>query len=179
MERTPEFEPSANDVQLAARGDVRAFERLYRVHVDRIHSLARRMVGPDEADDLTQEVFVKAWDKLDTFRGESAFGTWLYRLGINLMSTFRDARSRRPTWLTTDEPAPDAAAPHQGAMDWSSIDLDTALVSLPDGARRIFVLHDVEGYRHEEIGTMLSISPGTSKSQLHRARMLLRQRLTR
>lgn len=137
------------------------------------------MVGPDDADDLTQEVFVKAWDKLDTFRGESAFGTWLYRLGINLMSTFRESRNRQPTWLINDEPEPETASPHAAVIDWSSVDLDAALASLPDGARRVFVLHDVEGYRHEEIGGMMGISPGTSKSQLHRARMLLRQRLSR
>jgi RNA polymerase sigma-70 factor (ECF subfamily) len=138
------------------------------------------MVGPDDADDLTQEVFVKAWDKLATFRGESAFGTWLYRLGINLMSTYRDSRSRRPTWLAVEEEA-DSERMASGAatVDWSSIDLEAALVALPEGARKVFVLHDVEGYRHEEIGEMLGIVPGTSKSQLHRARMLLRERLSR
>lgn len=138
------------------------------------------MVGSDDADDLTQEVFVKAWDKLATFRGESAFGTWLYRLGINLMSTYRDSRSRRPTWLAVEEET-DSETMASGAttVDWSSIDLAAALVALPEGARKVFVLHDVEGYRHEEIGEMLGIVPGTSKSQLHRARMLLRERLSR
>jgi RNA polymerase sigma-70 factor (ECF subfamily) len=157
---------------------VRAFERLYHAHVPRIHSLARRMVGQDDADDLTQEVFVKAWDKLDTFRGESAFGTWLYRLGINLMSTYRQARSRRPTWIA-DETEENPVASRVGEVDWSSIDIDAAMADLPDGARKVFVLHDVEGYRHEEIAEMLGIQPGTSKSQLHRARMLLRAQLSR
>ena len=175
----PAFEPSQEDVRLASHGDVRAFERLYRAHVDRIHSLARRMVGDEDADDLTQEIFVKAWDKLDTFRGEAAFGTWLYRLGINLMSTYRVARSRRPTWLTADEEPREDFAVAGAAIDWSSIDLDAALATLPEGARKVFVLHDVEGYRHEEIGEIMGIAPGTSKSQLHRARMLLRERLSR
>ena len=181
----PAFDPCVEDVRLASHGDVRAFERLYRAHVDRIHSLARRMVGPEEADDLTQEVFVKAWNKLDTFRGEAAFGTWLYRLGINLMSTYRVARSRRPTWLTDDDEsteetmtAHDGVPSHEG-IQWSSIDLDAAMATLPEGARKVFVLHDVEGYRHEEIAGMLGVAAGTSKSQLHRARLLLRERLSR
>ena len=144
----------------------------------RIHSLARRMVGPEDADDLTQEVFVRAWDKLDTFREESAFGTWLYRLGTNLMLTYRDARSRRPTWIAEEAEEPEEAA-RVATIDWSSVDLDRALAELPDGARKVFVLHDIEGYRHEEIGEMMVIAAGTSKSQLHRARMLLRERLTR
>jgi RNA polymerase sigma-70 factor (ECF subfamily) len=135
------------------------------------------MVGQDDADDLTQEVFVKAWDKLDTFRGESAFGTWLYRLGINLMSTYRKTRSRQPTWIA-EETEEFPAASRTGTVEWSSIDIDAALSGLPAGARKVFVLHDVEGYRHEEIGEMLGIQPGTSKSQLHRARMLLRERLS-
>jgi RNA polymerase sigma factor (sigma-70 family) len=136
------------------------------------------MVGADDADDLTQEVFVKAWDKLATFRSESAFGTWLYRLGINLMSTYREARNRRPLWLA-EEAVEFPVAPAAGTIDWSSVDIEAAMVDLPDGARKVFVLHDVEGYRHEEIGRMLGIQPGTSKSQLHRARMLLRERLSR
>ena len=166
-------------MRLAALGDVRAFERLYHAHVGRIHSLARRMVGEQEADDLTQEIFVKAWNKLGSFRGESAFGTWLYRLGLNLMATYRLARGRQPTWLAeeAEEAGEERLATEEGTIRWSSIDLEAAVAALPDGARRVFVLHDVEGFRHEEVGTMLGIAPGTSKSQLHRARMLLRQRL--
>ncbi len=174
------METSADDVHLAARGDVRAFERLYRAHVARIHGLARRIVGNEDADDLTQEVFVKAWDKLDTFRGESAFGTWLYRLGMNLMLTYRASRDRQPTWLAEDEAElPAATAPRESTIDWRSVDLEAALAALPDGARNVFVLHDIEGYRHEEIGDMLDIATGTSKSQLHRARLLLREHLSR
>lgn len=173
-------DPSADDVRLAAQGDVRAFERLYQAHVARIHSLARRMVGSDDADDLTQEVFVKAWDKLDTFRGDAAFGTWLYRMGINHMSSYRQARSRRPTWLSDEEePGARPDASHEPVASWASIDLEAALAELPEGARKVFVLHDVEGFLHDEIAAMLGIQPGTSKSQLHRARMLLRERLSR
>lgn len=158
---------------------MRAFERLYRSQVDRIHSLARRMVGPEEADDLTQEVFVKAWSRLDTYRGGAAFGTWLYRLGLNLMADHRRARNRRPTWLVQDvELEMDEIAPG-GTFDVASIDFESALEALPTGARQVFVLHDVEGFRHEEIAETLGIAAGTSKSQLHRARMLLRERLSR
>lgn len=166
-----------DDVRLAAGGDIRAFERLYRGHVDRIHGLARRMVGTEDADELTQDVFVRAWQKLGTFRGESAFGTWLHRLAVNVLLGHRSTRRRRQERFVEDAEAVDAAAaaPPDTA---AAIDVEGALAGLPQGARRVFVLHDVEGYRHEEIADLLGVTVGTSKSQLHRARMMLRTRLT-
>ncbi|MBI4543723.1 MAG: sigma-70 family RNA polymerase sigma factor [Gemmatimonadetes bacterium] len=163
----------AVDVALAAAGDTGAFERLYRRHVARIHSLARRMLGPGEADDATQEVFVRAWQKLGTFRGEAAFGTWLYRLAIRALLARRAALllSRR-RYLEGDVALEHTAA--RAAPTELRLDFAAAVERLPAGARQVLVLHDVEGYRHDEIGSMLGISAGTSKSQLHRARMMLR-----
>ena len=173
--------PSAeqDDVRRAAGGDAAAFERLYRGHAARIHSLCRRMAGPDEADDLTQEVFVRAWRKLDGFRGDAAFGTWLFRLGINVILAKRaTAGTYRARFVTeTDAPVPIAERGRSPVPVGSRLDLERALGKLPEGARRVFVLHDVEGYKHEEIAEMLSITAGTSKSQLHRARMTLREHL--
>ncbi|MGH7573179.1 MAG: RNA polymerase sigma factor [Gemmatimonadota bacterium] len=165
-----------NDIRLAAAGDTRAYERLYREHVARVHGLARRMIGPEEADDLTQEVFVRAWEKLDTFRGDAAFGTWLHRVAINLLLTRARSRKRHGAWIVEDEEAVEWASVEPPPQE-DSMDLEAALERLPEGARRVFVLHDVEGYRHEEIAEMLDLAVGTSKSQLHRARMLLRQHL--
>lgn len=164
------------DVARARTGDARAFERLYRRHAARIHGLTRRMVGPEWAAELTQDVFVRAWEKLGTFRGESAFGTWLYRLAINVALT-------RRAWLGTqrrrldDQEGTLEALPARPAGTELGMDFERAMDRLPQGAREIFVLHDVEGYKHEEIATMLGITSGTTKAQLHRARMLMRQRL--
>lgn len=165
-----------SDIRLAAAGDTRAYERLYRDHVARVHGLARRMIGPDEADDLTQEIFVRAWEKLDSFRGDAAFGTWLHRVAVNLILTRARSRKRHGAWIVKDEDAMESATVEPPARE-DSMDLESALEKLPDGARQVFVLHDVEGYRHEEIAEMLDLAVGTSKSQLHRARMLLRRHL--
>ena len=164
---------------LASAGDATAFERLYRAHVARVHGLARRMLGSaDEADEVTQDVFVRAWNKLGTFRGESQFGTWLHRLAVNVILAHRSRRStERSRWLE-DEAAVDLA-PARHAPAGLRQDLEAAMARLPGGARQVFVLHDVEGYRHEEIAERLGISSGTSKSQLHRARMALRTLLER
>jgi RNA polymerase sigma-70 factor (ECF subfamily) len=169
-----------DDVVLAASGDAAAFERVYRAHVPRVHGLARRMAGADAADELTQDVFVRVWQKLGTFRGESAFGTWLHRLAVNvIVERFRSLGVKRDRFLADSEPVLDVTPAPVRARPDLAMDLDAAIVELPDGARTIFVLHDVEGYRHEEIATMLGISAGTSKSQLHRARQSLRTLLNR
>jgi RNA polymerase sigma-70 factor (ECF subfamily) len=169
-----------DDVVLAANGDTAAFERVYRAHVPRVHGLARRMAGPDAADELTQDVFVRVWQKLGTFRGDSAFGTWLHRLAVNvIVERFRTLGARRDRFLDDGEPVLEGTAAPPRARPDLAMDLDAAVAELPPGARTIFVLHDVEGYRHEEIAGMLGISSGTSKSQLHRARHTLRARLTR
>ncbi len=171
-------EPDPTDVARARGGDPEAFERLYRTTVGRVHALARRMAGPEVADDLTQEVYLRAWTRMNTFRGEARFFTWLHRLAVNLIISRRISIRRREGRFT-------------GAGDWLKslkgrvatpglrMDLERAIATLPEGARDVFVLYDVEGYRHSEIGELLDISVGTSKSQLHRARMLLREQIDR
>jgi RNA polymerase sigma-70 factor (ECF subfamily) len=164
------------DASLAAGGDTVAFERIYRRHEARIHSLCRRMIGVEEADDACQEVFVRAWRKMDRFRGDAAFGTWLYRLAINLILGRRETLGRRRERTDSRDPADLVIAVRPARVDLR-MDFDHAIALLPDGARKVFVLHDVEGYTHEEIADMLGVTTGTTKSQLHRARMALRQRL--
>ncbi|MGE0042206.1 MAG: RNA polymerase sigma factor [Vicinamibacterales bacterium] len=168
-----------DDVVLAARGDTTAFERVYQAHVPRVHSLARRMAGADAADELTQDVFVRAWQKLGTFRGESSFATWLHRLAVNvIIERFRTLGTARDRFLDDGEAVLDRLPGSRpgGGYD-AGMDLEQAIAALPPGARTVFVLHDVEGYRHDEIGSILGVSVGTSKSQLHRARMTLRAAL--
>lgn len=158
----------------ACGGDERAFERLYRANVGRIRGLAARMAGLAAADELTQDVFVHAWTKLGTFRGDSKFGTWLYRLAINVIVERRRSVARRSLFEMHDEGvALDLKGVPPADTD-AAMDLRAALDRLPEGARQVFLLHDVEGYKHHEIGTLLGIAVGTSKGQLHRARMMLR-----
>lgn len=161
------------EVKLAAKGDQRAFERLYRAHQGRVFSLALRMAGPQWAEDLTQEVFVRAWQKLGTFRGDAAFGTWLFRLAVNLILSRRETFRKRAQRYEGGEEMLDRIA-SKGVPEGFSLDLEAALQRLPDGARQVFTLYEIEGYPHAEIGEMMGISTGTSKSQLHRARMILR-----
>jgi len=164
------------DAERARAGDARAYERLYRRHAARIHGLARRMIGFDVADEVTQDVFVRAWEKLGTFRGEAAFGTWLYRLAINLMLS-------RRSWLGLQRRRMDEregtleALPARPASSDLSMDFERAIALLPPGAREIFVLHDVEGFKHQEIARELRVTTGTTKAQLHRARAMLRRHL--
>jgi RNA polymerase sigma-70 factor (ECF subfamily) len=177
----PEMTPAgvdAVDAMLAAAGDARAFERLYRGHVNRIHALARRMIGHDEASELTQEIFVRAWQKLKTFRGEAAFSTWLHRVGVNVILSRRSALKIQRGRFKDGEEVFDTLAARPSTAD-HRMDFESAIEQLPAGARQIFVLHDVEGYKHEEIATMLKITSGTSKAQLHRARMIMRRHLLR
>jgi len=170
--------PDAADVQLAAAGDQLAFERLYHAHVARVHSLARRMLGGDDADEATQDVFVRAWEKLGTFRGEAAFGTWLHRLAINVILGRRQSRARR--WERTAEgDALVESLPSRRSHLELHMDFETAIGRLPKGAREVFVLYDVEGFKHHEIAEMLGVTTGTTKAQLHRARMALRQHVER
>lgn len=164
------------DVALATAGDTRAFERLYRRHEARIHSLARRMAGPGLADDITQDVFIRAWEKLHLFSGRSTFGTWLYRLAINVCLARREKAGKRRARYLSDEVAMERAEAPRSHGD-HRMDLDRAIQRLPSRAREVFVLHDVEGYKHREIGELLGITSGTSKSQLHQARMALREHL--
>jgi RNA polymerase sigma-70 factor, ECF subfamily len=175
LDAVPAAEP-LSIVARAARGDVRAFEELYRLHLARVHSLVRRMAGGRDTDELTQDVFVRVWQKLGSFRGESSFTTWLHRLAVNVViERFRAETARRQRLHDGEEIFETLSGPN--ASRDLPMDFDAALEKLPDGAREIFVLHDVEGYKHHEIGSLLGISPGTSKAQLHRARMMLRQHL--
>jgi RNA polymerase sigma-70 factor, ECF subfamily len=169
------------DVALAAAGDRLAFERLYRQHVTRVFSLCARMVNDRaRAEELTQDVFVRAWDKLHLFRGESAFGTWLHRMTVNLVLNARKTDGRQQARYDDDEDGDGiealAARPHAPG---DRMDLEAAIAKLPKGARRVFTLHDVEGYKHEEIAGMLGVTTGATKAQLHRARLLLREALSR
>jgi RNA polymerase sigma-70 factor (ECF subfamily) len=164
------------DVALAASGDASAFERLYRTHVARIHSLTRRMLGAHEADEVTQDVFVRTWQKLGQFRGDSAFSTWLHRLAVNVVIERVGRSAIQRERMSDDQTALDMATVGPARADLK-VDFEAAIEQLPPGAREIFVLHDVEGYKHREIGSMLDITTGTSKRQLHRARMLMRKHL--
>jgi RNA polymerase sigma-70 factor (ECF subfamily) len=175
VDSVPAAEP-LTDVARAAAGDVRAFEDIYRTHLPRVHGLVRRMTGGRDADELTQDVFVRLWQKLGSFRGDSSFTTWLHRLAVNVViERFRTDQTRRARMHDGEGIFDMLAAPPQ-TRD-IGMDFEAALEKLPDGAREIFVLHDVEGYKHHEIATLLEISAGTSKAQLHRARMMLRRHL--
>jgi RNA polymerase sigma-70 factor (ECF subfamily) len=163
------------DVQRAASGDPAAFERLYRGHVERVYALAVRMVDAEAAEDLTQEVFIRAWRKLGTFRGQARFGTWLHRLAVNhILSRRETIRGGEARHARGEGPLARLAAPRMRSSG-DALDLESAVRRLPGRARRVFVLYDVEGYSHEEIAHLMGVSVGTSKSQLHRARMLLRE----
>ncbi len=167
------------DVLAAAAGDRRAFERVYRLHVDRVFSICARMLGDRvAAAEVTQDVFVRVWEKLAGFRGDSAFSTWLHRVAVNVVLTQRKTVGIQHARTIEDENAIERA-PSAPVPVGDRLDLEMAIARLPKGARRIFVLHDVEGFTHEEIGVQLGITPGGSKAQLHRARLLLRAALSR
>jgi RNA polymerase sigma-70 factor (ECF subfamily) len=141
-----------------------------------VHSLVRRMSGGRDTDELTQDSFVRVWQKLSSFRGDAAFSTWLHRLAVNVViERFRSDTIRRQRLRDGDDIFETLPAPTRSRD--LAMDFEAALATLPDGAREIFVLHDVEGYKHSEIATLLEISAGTSKAQLHRARMMLRRHL--
>ena len=174
--------PDATQTQVerAQRGDPAAFEALYRAHAGRVHALCLRMTGdPSRAADLTQDVFVRVWQKLGSFRGESAFTTWLQRLTVNHVLNELKSQSRRNARVFGTD---DLASFDRGASDApveTRLVLDAAIARLPKGARLAFVLHDVEGYKHREIAEMTGSAEGTVKAQLHRARKLLREMLER
>jgi RNA polymerase sigma-70 factor (ECF subfamily) len=167
-------------VRSAGRGDAIAFEALYRRHNGRVHGVILRLVGghAGRAEDLTQEAFVRAWQALPSYRFESAFSTWLHRLAVN--TALMELRSRRSRPQASDDEdaldnigTPDSAG-HVTAL---TMDLERAVATLPPRARAVLVLHDVEGWKHEEIAAELGMAVGSSKAQLHRARGLLRTRL--
>lgn len=171
------------DLALAERcrtGAPGAFEELYRAHAPRLFGLCCRLVGRGEAEDLLQEVFLSAHRKIGQYRGDSALGTWLFRLATNLCVDH--LRSKNSRWARMTDALPDdpvgattTGGSVVGVVD--RLDLERALATLPEGCRTVFVLHDVEGLEHHEIGTLLGIADGTSKSQLHKARLRLREAL--
>jgi RNA polymerase sigma-70 factor (ECF subfamily) len=176
----------AEAIRLAQAGDAPAFEFLYRLHGRRVYALCLRMMNnPSDAEDLMQEAFLQLFRKIGTFRGESAFSTWLHRLAVNIvLMRLRKRRlqevSLEETQEPTEENGPKKDFRSQDQNLAGSIDrviLERAIEGLPPGYRIIFVLHDVEGYEHNEIAEMLGCSVGNSKSQLHKARLQLRDQL--
>lgn len=177
----------AESIRRACNGDLSAFESIYRLHSRRVYALCLRMLGnPEEAEDLTQEAFLLLFRKIQSFRGESAFSTWLHRLTVNVV--LMHLRKKSPPIIPIeatpdpdDETFPvsvDIGAPDlllEGSID--RINLERCIQKLPVGYRKIFVLHDIEGYEHNEIAEMLGRSVGDSKSQLHKARTRLREQL--
>jgi RNA polymerase sigma-70 factor (ECF subfamily) len=175
-------EPAGEDalVDRARRGDVDAFERLYHLHAGRVYALCLRLAGePVEARELVQDTFVHAWEALPRFRGESSLTTWLHRIAVNalLERRRRDKRRSARVALVDDEDDAESASLANGfvapADVATAIDLERAIAALPPGVRRAFVLHEVEGYTHEEVAGMTGLATGTLRAQLHRARQLL------
>jgi RNA polymerase sigma-70 factor, ECF subfamily len=164
-------------VERCLNGDLGAFEDLYRQHSTRLYNLAFRMVGnAADAEDLLQDIFLTVYRKLESFRGASALGTWLYRLGMNVcLDRLRSKAARQDQATDTlDERLGGAQSP--GTLSGvSRIDLERAIASLPEGSRAAFLLHDVEGFDHTEVGQMLGVAEGTSKSQVHKARLRIRE----
>lgn len=174
--------PSADDdfalVEQARQGRLAAFEVLYRRHHARIYAVCLRLHrNAGDAEDALQDAFIHAWERLADFRGESAFGTWLYRIAVNAaLGRLRSAGRRDRHLQVVDDAAWEGIAAHESEPG-VALDLDAAIATLPDGARTVLVMHDVEGYGHQEIADLTGIAVGTSKAQLHRARRLLRERL--
>ena len=163
-------------IRQAQRSDEHAFEALYRLHIDKVYGLCLRMTGNvSEAEDCTQEAFIQAWNKLNKFRGDSAFATWLHRIAVNtVLGRMRKSKREQDRIQTVADTRP---APLETGDTGELRDLTAAIDRLPEGARHVFVLNAVYGYTHDEAAEMLGIATGTSKAQLHRARRLLAQQL--
>lgn len=167
-------------VEKAKAGDCGAFEELYRRHRDRIHALLWRLAGADHAlaEDLLQEAFVRAWQKMDSFRGDSKFATWLHRLSLNVALSDRRTRLRKAEReaVLSDEVERTATGARDVFAD-KRMDLEHAIARLPERARTVLVLFDIEGMTHAEIAGITGMAEGSSKAQLHRARKLIREEL--
>jgi RNA polymerase sigma-70 factor (ECF subfamily) len=167
----------ANDAESAGARAIgmASFEALYRANVSRVYALCARLCADRAlAEHLTQDAFVRAWERRDDFRGESSFATWVSRIAVTVVLDERRARARRERRVVADDDAVSGAASAPPSSD-EGLDLERAIARLPEGARTVLVLHDVEGYRHDEIATLLGVAEGTSKAHLHRARSLLRE----
>ncbi len=174
----PQVIDEADLIRRVRDGEPGAFESLYRAYVGRIYGLCLRLTGsPSLAEDCVQETMIKAWQKIDLFRGDSAFGTWLHRMAVNDVLDRQRKATTRQTHLTVvkDAARDETATPRDGGHH--RIDLERAIGQLPQGARNAFVLHKVYGYSHRESAQMLGIAQGTCKAQVHRARKLLIQEL--
>ena len=177
-----EIDAEAALVAAAASGDAGAFEQIYRSHAGRVFGLCMRLVSGDrvKAEQYAQDSFVRAWENLGSFRGGAKFSTWLHRLTVNVVLGEHRLLKR---WVSFEELPEDSATPaelttsHPQAHVGDRIDLERALARLPKGARAVLILHDVEGYRHDEIAELTGIAVGTSKAQLHRARKLMKELL--
>ena len=188
LRRTESSEPTeAEAIRLAQQGNAAAFERIYRLHSRRVYALCLRMVGnTTEAEDLTQEAFMQLFRKIHTFRGESAFSTWLHRLAVNVvLMKLRRKTLAEGSLEEMTEPDEETGGPGKeiggpdlrltGSID--RVNLQRAIDQLPPGYKSVFVLHDIQGYEHNEIAEIMECSIGNSKSQLHKARMRLRELL--
>jgi RNA polymerase sigma-70 factor (ECF subfamily) len=184
----PQLAPTTDDlaalVTLAARGDVSAFERLYTRCAGRVYAVCVRMTGdPQRAREFTHDAFVRAWERLSTFRGEASFETWMHRLTVNVVLTATRGERRRAARFvpTEEEPAAESNLALSTPPDdvETRLDLERAIAALPPRAREVFVLHDVEGYRHEEIADRLELEASSVRAHLHRARRLIMRMLTR
>ena len=175
--------PPDDLVARAQAGDQTAFRDLYRQHAGRVYALCLRLTGDArDAEERTQDVFVRLWEKVRSFRGESAFSSWLHRLAVNVVLNERRTTGRRELRVRPVEDPDVVGAQHAAPLrdvTGLSIDLECAIAELPDGAREVFVLYDIEGYGHAEIAGLVGIAEGTSKAQLFRARRLLREKLER
>jgi RNA polymerase sigma-70 factor (ECF subfamily) len=171
--------PEQTLILAAQSGEVDAFEALYEAHRGRVYGLCLRMTGNRaQAEDLTQDSFVRAWEKLDTFRGASTFSTWLYRVTVNVVLGELRKRGDRQKEHPEGNDVLRVEPPGGTSYPSLAIDLEQAIARLPETARLVFLLYDVEGYRHREIAAMTGLAEGTSKAHLHRARRLLRKALT-
>jgi len=165
-------------VRRAQRGDAGAFERLYRDTAGRIYALCLRMTGhPQLAEELTQESYLRAWRKIGGFRGDSTFGTWLHRVAVNVVLGHLRSRERNTERMGLDTDVAELELSADIEDTGTRLDLERAIAGLPDRARIVFVLHDVEGYRHRDIAHLTGMAVGTSKAHLSRARSLLRKAL--
>ena len=167
-------------VEKAKGGDPDAFEGVYRANVGRIHALCLRMSSdPQHAETLTQDVFVRAWQKLPSFRGDSQFSTWLHRLAVNVILQDRRSRGRRQAKEHSVENLEHYATAATTSMPGTKVDLERAIAGLPPGAKNVLVLRDVQGFKYKEIADLTGVSLGTVKAQIHRARALVQKALER
>lgn len=179
MDITPKA--GGDDASLAGRareGDARAFEQLYHRYAARVHAVCLRLAGNRTlAEECTQDAFVKAWESLGSFRGDSSFGTWVHRIAVNAVLERHRTHLRQAAWVTSGDEDAMQAVPGDDADPGHGLDLEQCIAELPPAARMVFVLFDVEGHSHEEIAGMTGLAVGTSKAHLHRARQILRARL--